>query len=179
MHLLVAKTPESVLQACLLYEYYPDGAFCLVSYICAAEHHRGQGLAKELLRRLDLQMLERTNGQGPDTIFAETHQVAVEDGIMDARARQKVLASLGFQCLKFEYTQPPLSEHHQPCKGLHLLVKGRTELPSERVMTFLDSFAKSVHSEADYGCWHNEPYFRDMMAQLEKPTLSTLGPPPW
>merc|ERR1712087_917335 len=90
---------------------------------------------------------------------------SVIDGIMDPLERQKVLKSLGFRCLDFEYTQPPINEKQQLCRGLRLVVKGCESLPSEVIIAYLDGFAGSV---CGWDCsWKAKPYYKDQLEQLK------------
>lgn len=139
LHVLVARRGEELL-GCASYEYYPRGNFCLLSYICVDAHYRGLGVGRRLIRHLERQMQERARETHRDlkAIFAETHVAGTKDNIMDADLRQRVLKSLGFRCLRFNYTQPPLSDSQKPCKGLRLLVKDQTELPTSTIVGYLE-----------------------------------------
>eukprot|EP00913_Durusdinium_trenchii_P025435 g23879.t1 len=125
------------------------------------------GVSKVLMERIQAQLAQRAE-KPLAAIFAETHSadawsrrtfvartfvvtkgIAIRkqdviDGIMDRLERQEVLAALGFRCLDFDYTQPPLSERHEPCGGLRLLVKDQDALPREAVVGYLDDFSGSV-----------------------------------
>ncbi|CAK9079281.1 Alpha/beta hydrolase domain-containing protein aho-3 (Abnormal hunger orientation protein 3) [Durusdinium trenchii] len=132
LHVLVLMTGDEPM-GCACYEYYPRGNHCLISYICVAEAFRRQGVSKVLMERIQAQLAQRAE-KPLAAIFAETHSADVIDGIMDPLERQEVLAALGFRCLDFDYTQPPLSERHEPCGGLRLLVKDQDALPREAVV---------------------------------------------
>merc|ERR1712110_1099938 len=122
--------------------------------------------------------MERTGSKPLDAIFAETHEVKVEDGVMDAAVRQKVLRALGFCCVKFDYVQPPLSASHQPCGGLRLLVKDQTQVPSAVVVAYLDGFAGSV---LDYdNSWKSEEYYcKQINALSQSSVVETTNELPW
>lgn len=164
LHLLVAKSGERPV-ACCYYEYYPPGNFVLISYICVQEAFRGCGVSRRFMARLEEQMGGRATGP-LCAIFAETHEVKVEDGVMDARQRQAALRSLGFRCLKHDYVQPPLSEKHKPCGGLRLLVKDKERLDPSVVIAYLDNFAGSVFDYDDR--WKSEKYYADQVEALAK-----------
>jgi GNAT superfamily N-acetyltransferase len=177
LHMLVAKSEDRPM-ACCYYEYYPPGNFVLLSYLCVLDEFRGCGVARSLIASLEEEMNQRTGGRPLDAIFAETHQVKVEDGIMDAGLRQKVLKSLGFRCLKYDYVQPPLSEKHKPCGGLRLIVKGRESLDPSIIVSYLDNFAGSVFEYDD--SWKTEQYYIDQVAALKQLTsVETTGELPW
>merc|ERR1719329_612685 len=59
MHVVVARRGGD-LMGCAVYEYYPTGNFCLLSYICVVAAHRRQGVARRLMRSLDSSMRERS-----------------------------------------------------------------------------------------------------------------------
>lgn len=177
LHILIAKDEANPV-ACCYYEYYPVGNFAFMSYLCVLDSYRGKGLAGRLIEKLEQQMVERCDGKPLDAMFAETHEVNVEDGIMDASVRQKVLKSLGFRCLKYDYTQPPLSANHKPCGGLRLLVKDRPRLPGKVVIAYLDDFAGSVF-EYD-NSWKTEQYYIDQAKALsESPFVEATDELPW
>jgi len=170
LHIVVAKHIETKEPAaCACYEYYPTGNLCRLSYLCVKEQHRRQGLGRRLLRYMESQLQERIGGQPLAAILAETHMASVDDGIMDAALRQEVLASLGFRCLQFNYTQPPLSDHHNPCGGLRLLVKDKEQLPVSVVISFLDGFAGSVFDWDD--SWKTEPYYITQVEELQQASV--------
>lgn len=177
LHILVARNGEA-LMGCACFEYYPVSNVCLLSYICVSAPFRRQGVAQALVRELEERMERRAGADQLAAILAETHEVSVEDGIMDAGLRQAVLASLGFQCIQFDYTQPPLSRGHNPCGGLRLLVRNKSSLHSAVLISFLDDFAGSVF---DYdGSWKNETYYLKQVDQLQKVTLvNATGERPW
>lgn len=181
LHIVVARhgDPElGDLAACTYYEYYPTGDFCLMSYICVASSHRRKGLGKGLLRQLELQLLSRTGGQPVTAIYAETHNASVQDGIMDPLQRQETLASLGFRCLDFAYTQPPLNDREEPCGGLRLLVKDKASLPSEAIVAYLDGFAGSVSDWDD--SWKTQPYYLEQVKALRsRPHIPASAERPW
>eukprot|EP00930_Biecheleria_cincta_P021525 TRINITY_DN15936_c0_g1_i1.p1 TRINITY_DN15936_c0_g1~~TRINITY_DN15936_c0_g1_i1.p1 ORF type:complete len:269 (+),score=33.16 TRINITY_DN15936_c0_g1_i1:71-808(+) len=177
LHVLVAMF-ENQPVACCYYEYYPQADFVLMSYICVCLEYRNRGLAKSLMAEVEHQMSERTGGKPVNAFFAETHSVDVDDGVMDAAQRQRVLRSLGFRRLKFNYVQPPLSENHQPCEGLHLLVKDKLSLPSSAILSYLDGFAGSVF---DYdNSWKTQQYYMTQVSDLSSmPEVDTTDVLPW
>lgn len=179
LHVLVARQGEQLI-GCACYEYYPRSNFCLMSYICVGAQHRGLGVAGRLVSYLERDMQRRARETNRDlaAIFAETHVAGTEDAIMDTNLRQQVLRSLGFRSLRFDYTQPPLSDCHKPCGGLRLLVKDQTELPSSAVIAYLDDFAGSVEGW-DSGGWRDEPYFKAQLAQLQTSTVEASADLPW
>lgn len=165
-HILVARAPHTGdLAGALVYEYYPVGDFCLMSYICVAAAHRRRGLFRSLLQFLEKQVATRTGGRQVP-VLAETHMASVEDGIMDAGLRQNVLAAMGFRCLSFSYVQPPLSSEHKPVGGLRLLVKDREQVPASLVIAYLDNFSGSVF-DWDESVWKSEPWYRAQVEEVE------------
>jgi len=167
LHILVARNGDK-LMGCACFEYYPVSNVCLLSYICVSAPFRRRGVAQALMRALEARMKQRTGNQLA-AILAETHEVGVEDGVMDADLRQAVLASLGFRCIQFAYTQPPLSRGHNPCGGLRLLVRNQSSLRPAVLISFLDDFAGSVF---DYdGSWKSEEYYLKQVDQLRNATV--------
>ncbi|CAJ1342171.1 unnamed protein product [Effrenium voratum] len=169
LHVLVLLQ-GSELAGCTCYEYYPRGNHCLISYVCVSERFRRMGIAKRMLVQVQLQLSQRAQ-QPLAAIFAETHAFDVQDGIMNPLERQEVLASLGFRCLEFDYTQPPLSERHEPCGGLKLLVKDKDSLPSAAVVSYLDDFAGSVFGWEEEP-WKTEPWYLRQLASLSETVLA-------
>uniref|UniRef100_A0A7S3HR84 N-acetyltransferase domain-containing protein n=1 Tax=Spumella elongata TaxID=89044 RepID=A0A7S3HR84_9STRA len=178
-HIVVARDRDTdELAGCACYEYYPIADCCLMSYICVAAAHRRKGVSQQLIRKMELQLLARTNGRPVAAIFAETHESTVQDGIMDPLQRQEVLASLGFRCLDFAYTQPPLNEREKPCGGLRLLVKDKELVPSDAVIAYLDGFAGSVTGWDD--SWKGEPYYQAQVRDLSaRPNVQATAKRPW
>lgn len=179
LHILLARQGEELL-GCACYEYYPRSNFCLMSYICVNAHSRGLGVARRLVSYLERDMQKRARETNRDlaAIFAETHVSGAEDAIMDVDARQRCLRALGFRCLRFDYTQPPLSDCHNPCGGLRLLVKDKPELSSSAIVAYLEDFAGSVQG---WECcsWREEPYFKAQLAQLQSPSIEATRDLPW
>eukprot|EP00928_Gymnodinium_smaydae_P041557 TRINITY_DN28108_c0_g1_i2.p1 TRINITY_DN28108_c0_g1~~TRINITY_DN28108_c0_g1_i2.p1 ORF type:complete len:475 (-),score=27.48 TRINITY_DN28108_c0_g1_i2:370-1794(-) len=179
LHVLVAICSDDTLCGCACYEYYPLGNFCLLSYICVAHAFRRQGIARRFMLALEAQTKAQKTYKQLTAVFAETHCADVEDGIMDPRERQEVLAALGFRCLQFDYIQPPLSDHQEPCGGLRLLVKDQSCLHSEVIVEYLDNFAGSVMGW-EHESWKQEPYYKQQVKQLlDLPYVNAVSKRPW
>eukprot|EP00933_Yihiella_yeosuensis_P042386 TRINITY_DN3694_c0_g1_i5.p1 TRINITY_DN3694_c0_g1~~TRINITY_DN3694_c0_g1_i5.p1 ORF type:complete len:256 (+),score=29.63 TRINITY_DN3694_c0_g1_i5:80-847(+) len=186
MHILVAKCKKSSIKSisyelagCCGYEYYPTGNLCIMMYLCVAKPFRRQGLAGKFVRTMEAQLLQRSKGQPIAAILAETHTAAVDDEIMDPLARQEVLSSLGFRCLDFNYIQPPVSDEHEPCGGLRLLVKDQKQLPSQVIIDYLDGFSGSVNDWQE-DRWKGEPWYTGQISELQKGSIiNALEQRPW
>eukprot|EP00929_Paragymnodinium_shiwhaense_P083034 TRINITY_DN44074_c0_g1_i1.p1 TRINITY_DN44074_c0_g1~~TRINITY_DN44074_c0_g1_i1.p1 ORF type:complete len:269 (+),score=67.37 TRINITY_DN44074_c0_g1_i1:55-861(+) len=180
LNVLVARRGEDLV-GCLYFEYYPEGNLALVSYVCVAPTFRRSGVCRRLFADAEGMLKTRAAAGGREMcpIFAETHAADVEDGVMDAAQRQVALASLGFRCLQFSYTQPPLSRSHEPCGGLRLLVKDQDTVPAAWILAYLDDFAGSV---LDYdGSWKSEAYYKEQVAELARigSTVPATDKRPW
>lgn len=184
LHILVARCGTSgTLAGCACYEYYPTSDCCLLSYVAVSKDFQRKGCCQTMMRHMELQLVARLRGsarEGRDLcpIFAETHMISVDDGIMDPLERQQVLANLGFRCLDFNYTQPPLNDQMEPCGGLRLLVRSQDSLPSKTVVAYLDGFAGSVCGWDD--SWKNEPYYVEQIKELtSRSDIPATSTTPW
>lgn len=98
---------------------------------------------------------------------------------MDSRIRQDVLVSLGFSCLKFNYTQPPLNDQEQPCGGLRLLVWKQNKLPSQVIVDYLDGFSGSVMNW-DETRWKNEKWYTTQLTEISSNSfVEAVRERPW
>lgn len=165
LHILVLRDGDA-LAGLVHYEYYPRCSVCLLSYIVISPAHKGRGLASRLVRAMEAQLRQRCKGAPVAAIVAETHSISTEDGIMNPRERQDVLAHLGFRCLQFQYTQPPLKSFEEPPTGLRLLIKEKDKVDPNVIIQWLDDFAGSVN-EWDESRWKNAGWYVSQVADLK------------
>lgn len=120
--------------------------------------------------------------------FAETNMLHLSDGVMESATRHKIMRSIGFRCLDFDFIQPPLSSEQAPCADLLLLAYDNEDIPVDYSKSGCPVAAKSLGQKyvpsviamlfmLDYAFSIGEitvkeiisaPYFRHVMADLAK-----------
>eukprot|EP01101_Sappina_pedata_P004808 TRINITY_DN2087_c0_g1_i1.p1 TRINITY_DN2087_c0_g1~~TRINITY_DN2087_c0_g1_i1.p1 ORF type:complete len:283 (+),score=130.31 TRINITY_DN2087_c0_g1_i1:3-851(+) len=133
--LLVFEKDDTKLEKVLaanVFEFYPISKCGFCSYLIVAEDQRGRGLGhcttQPMIEILDKDAQEFAGlGQCP-AIFAETNdpkKVMPEDDVMPPVIRLKMLQSIGYDLLTFDFVQPPLAAGQNPCSSLLFLILNR------------------------------------------------------
>lgn len=120
--------------------------------------------------------------------FAETNKLGVHDGVLESNVRHRILNSIGFRFLDFEYVQAPLYETVGPCYDLILLAYKASVHPNyeqifsvrrEIILAFLTETAYSVMESKPFD-YRDESYFKHLEAKLRSgPQKYELLDLPW
>lgn len=135
----------------IAYEYYPQSACGLLTYVFVAPRARRHGVARELIRRA-LEALEQTAGGSLRCVFAEAEnpEEAAQQGIrsaIDPHERLEALARLGARRVDVPYVQPALEKGQPPALHLYLLLfhpPAATRLERGVLEAFLREFYASL-----------------------------------
>ena len=121
---------------------YPHGGFdyaasCQLNFICVDDAARGQGIAGQLLARLEDDLKSYAKAQAPqrpqaafitceqnDPALMTPQQLADDEAAsgIDAQARLAWWVRQDFHRLDFRYRQPPLNPGQEPCDYLNYYV---------------------------------------------------------
>lgn len=129
------------------FEYYPRSVCGLVTFLFVAAAHRSQGIARELVGRLERRLLEISEAR-LRAIFAEAEdpERAREDGVktvLDPALRLRILSRLGARRVAIPYIQPSLGPGKDPAMHLQLLLlrpRSVAQIPREQLEAFLREF---------------------------------------
>ncbi|HEX7071418.1 MAG TPA: GNAT family N-acetyltransferase [Rhodothermales bacterium] len=108
------------------FEYYPDSRCGLVTFVFVDPSRRREGLATELLSRVEARLKE-TSGGALRYVFAEAEdpERAAALGVataIDPAVRLSILSRLGARAVDVTYVQPALAPGKRPAHHLRLLV---------------------------------------------------------
>lgn len=179
-HLLVAVKPQdqadtqtTTVTGGVVFEYYPESAVCLLTYLVVSKDHRKQGLAKSLIQKATeiAQFDAKKDGKSLALVLAETLSPlsdAKNSSPEEAFQTSVVLRHLGTKRICIPYVQPALHAGKQRCRELLLLyfpdfvTSDDNTSMSESLRDFLTEFYLALGVENV----ENDPDFQNMIKKL-------------
>ncbi len=185
-HLLVVGQHLTNPAKCKMYggvtlEFFGESQCGLIAYLAVAPKYRGQGIAKQLLRKaFDVFEKDSTEiGKSLRGVFGETHDPRLVDSEQDSIAPSKRIAimhHLGAQWIKIPYVEPEVNIGHGKVRNMILLFFARPGEHYDVVGTkVVKDFLYEFYSSLGIVNPKEDPDFQMMDACLGSVTVPLLS----